>query len=401
VVNQDPKILESSLTDAARRAARTPPLAQFAPPEADAARNSPNNKITGIDNAAASAPDAPCSTDAARSYRFDERLHDELAALDLAGKSLLLAVSGGADSVALLRGCAALRERLSLKLTAAHLNHGLRGAQADDDARWVAELCRRFDIPCVVERADIPTRAAAQRLGVEEAARDARYEFLARTANEHNCTHVATAHTADDQAETVLHHVLRGTGLAGLRGISRSRPLSDGVALVRPMLALDRAAVEEYLSELGQDYRVDETNADASLTRGRIRHELLPRIEREYNPQVREALHRLAQQAGDVQQTLALLAERLMAAACEHRDADSCRLNCDVLREAPRHLLRESLTVLWRQQNWPRQRMGFAEWDRLAELVLRDGGATLPGGIEATRRGRLLVLRRPAAKSGT
>jgi tRNA(Ile)-lysidine synthase len=151
-----------------------------------------------------------------------------------------------------------------------------------------------------------------------------------------------------------------------------------------------------YLAELPQDFRDDEMNADESLTRGRIRHALLPLLEREYNPQVRAALERLGQQACDVQETIEVLASRVVEQACEQRDATSCRLNCDVLADAPRHLLRECLALVWKQMDWPRQRMGFAEWERLAALVCADGAATLPGHIEARRRGRLLVLQRAA-----
>jgi len=323
-----------------------------------------------------------------------DRLRDELTRFGLAGRGVgvLLAVSGGADSVALVRAVVSLRESLGVRPVAAHLNHNLRGERSALDAQWVDDLCRRFDVPLVLGSEDVALVAAAKGLGVEEAAREVRYHFLEETAIREGCAHIATAHTADDQAETVLHHVLRGTGLAGLRGISRVRDLGRGVTLLRPMLNVSRGEIETYLAELQQDYRDDEMNTDESLTRSRIRHSLLPLLEREYNPQVREALTRLGQQACDVQETLEILAERLVEKACEQRDAGSCRLNCETLADAPRHLLRECLSLVWKQMDWPRQRMGFAEWDRLAEMVREGGAATFPGNIAARRRGRLLVL---------
>lgn len=327
---------------------------------------------------------------------FVDHLRDELRSLSLRDTRLMVAVSGGADSVALLRGVVALQSELNIAPVAAHLNHNLRGEQSNEDARWVAMLCSRLDVPLIAGSKQVAELAAAESLGLEEAARQVRYEFLERVATENRCPYIATAHTADDQAETVLHHVLRGTGLSGLRGISRSRPIGGGVTLVRPMLGISRAEIEAYLHEEPQEFRVDEMNTDESLTRSRIRHALLPLLERDYNPQVREALLRLGRQACDAQETLEILAARLVETACEQRDATTCRLNCDGLANAPRHLLREAFAFVWKQMNWPRQRMGFSEWDKLAAMVRDGGAATFPGNIEARRRGTLLVLMQSA-----
>src|SRR5580658_8990241 len=148
-----------------------------------------------------------------------------LETLGLAGHRVVVGVSGGADSVALLRGVHQLARTSQIELSAAHLNHGLRPGRAEEDAEWTRDLCHRLGVPFVVERSEVAGRARTEQWNIEEAARIVRYEFFERTARSVSATHVAVAHNADDQVETVLHHLFRGTGLAGLRGMRRSRPL--------------------------------------------------------------------------------------------------------------------------------------------------------------------------------
>jgi tRNA(Ile)-lysidine synthase len=333
-------------------------------------------------------------------------MHEFLAALregcrscGLDGKNVLIAVSGGADSVALLRGLCELQAELRLRLHAAHLNHQLRGDAADADARWIADLCGRLDVPATIGTADVQALADESGNGVEEAARRARYAFLEETAAAIGCTHLAVAHTADDQAETILHHILRGTGLAGLRGMPAARPLKSGLLLVRPLLAVDRPAVLRFLADLWQDYRHDPSNADPAFTRNRIRERLLPLLEAEFNPQIREALRKLGRQAAGWQEQVECEARILLQKGLTDATRDLCRIDCEFLQDQPRHVVRECFALLWRRQDWPRREMGFAEWERLAELAANGGTATLPGAVRATRRGNLLVLERTNASA--
>jgi len=325
---------------------------------------------------------------------FVESLAATLEPLGLTGARVVVGVSGGADSVALLRGLHALAPTAKLELHAAHLNHGLRPGRAEEDAEWTRELCGRLEIPIVVEQADVPARARDEHWNIEEAARIVRYEFLTRTARTLGATHVAVAHHADDRVETVLHHILRGTGLAGLRGMRTSRPLADGITLVRPLLSVRRTAIEAWLAEIGQDYRTDATNADEARTRNRIRHTVLPTLEQEYGPQVGDSLLRLAEQADELQSAIETEANRLLTASLSDASPEICRLDCRPLADQPRHLVREVFVTLWRRQSWPRQRMGFDDWDRLYQLINDGGKLSLPGKIEAVRRGTLLVLSR-------
>lgn len=315
--------------------------------------------------------------------------------LGLPGTRVVVGVSGGADSVALLCGLRALSPPSSIELHAAHLNHGLRPGSAEEDAEWTRALCRRLDVPIVVDQIDVRHRALAEGWNIEEAARICRYEFFERTARAVGSTRVAVAHTADDRVETVLHHLFRGTGLAGLRGIKVFRALADGITLVRPLLGIRRKAIENWLAEIGQDYRTDATNADESRTRNRIRHTVLPWLEKEFGPQVRESLLRLSEQADELQSTFEAAADLLLESILADDSPDICRLDVAGLNGQPRHLIRETFVALWKRKRWQRQRMGFEDWDRLYRLV-KDGGGrlVLPGSIEASRRGTLIVLRK-------
>jgi tRNA(Ile)-lysidine synthase len=345
--------------------------------------------------------DSPLHSDATppnESSRFLAQLILEADRLGLGGTAILVGVSGGADSVSLLRGLHALAGQAKLRIVAAHLNHAMRPGAADEDAAWIVELCGRLAIPIVVETVDVPAYAVEHRLNIEEAARTARYEFFARAARARECTHVAVAHTADDQVETVLHHLFRGTGLAGLRGMQAARPLAEGLALIRPLLRIRRAEIEAWLGEIGQDFRTDATNADQSRTRNRIRHSVLPVLDREFGTQVRDSILRMADQAGELQSTIEELAERLFNRGVEDETPELVRLNAEILEGQPRHLVREVFVGLWKRKGWPRKAVGFDDWDRLARLVSEPGSATLPGNIAVTRRGKLLVIRAGAAQ---
>lgn len=328
---------------------------------------------------------------------FLTELESACCRLDLPGRRLLVGVSGGADSVALLRGLVAIGEKLQLTLSVGHLDHALRST-SPADAEWVVGLCERLDVPCTVGRIDVGVQAGASGTGIEEAARDARYAFLQETALARGCSAIAVAHTADDQAETILHHVLRGTGLAGLRGIPERRALADELWLVRPMLNVTRQDVVEFLGSVGQDFRADETNADESLTRNRLRRSLLPQLESEYNPALRAALCRLGRQASETHAALEALAAGVLDRVIEKATATECRLRWRRLARQPRHLVREALVELWRRQGWPRQAMTYDHWERLAEIAISGGQADFPGGLAARRDARRLIVTHAAAQ---
>lgn len=313
--------------------------------------------------------------------------------------SILVAVSGGADSVALLRGLLLLREPLGLTLHVGHLNHLLRGEASISDADWVREISRQFGLTCHVGSRSVMEMPEISRHGLEGTARLARRQFLQHIARQNACSRIALAHTADDQVETILHHILRGTGLGGLAGMQacdsgQSRD-PETIPFARPMLSINRQQVERFLEELHQDFRTDATNQDTQLTRNRIRHELLPLLERDFNPQVRQALLRLGRQARDIHTDACDAAERLLNAVLLESSPQVCRLLCEPFEHESANCIRECLVRLWRRQDWPRQHMGFRDWNRLVELLRQTAGTiNLPGKIHARRKAGLLLLTR-------
>ncbi|MBR6108012.1 MAG: tRNA lysidine(34) synthetase TilS [Oscillospiraceae bacterium] len=221
------------------------------------------------------------------------------------------AFSGGADSTALLCCLYDLRSSLGITLRAVHVHHGIRGAEADRDAAFCAALCERLGIPLQTVYVDVPRYAAEHRLSYETAARMLRYEALRQAAPEGT---IATAHHADDNAETVLFHLLRGSGTRGLCGIPPRSP--DG-RIIRPLLDAEKADILRYLQEIGQDFVEDGTNADDSASRNRIRHRLLPLLKTE-NP---AALRHISRCAALLSADDALLSLQADAAYDACRDA--------------------------------------------------------------------------------
>lgn len=255
---------------------------------------------------------------------------------------LLIGVSGGPDSLALLHAL----HTLGWRVIAAHLDHALRSDSAQDAAA-VAEYAAQNDIPCVVERLAVQPYARQNHLSIEEAARIIRYRFLFRTAEQHHAAAVLVAHTASDQVETVLMHLLRGSGLAGLGGMtvySLPNLWSRTIPLVRPLLNLWRADILEYCALHHLPYRLDPSNSQTDYFRNRLRHEVIPYL-RSVNPQIEQALWRTAHiVAADYQLLNQLLEERWqqLVLAC---DAHSLSIDRNVLNRQPLALQR----MFWRK----------------------------------------------------
>ncbi len=225
------------------------------------------------------------------------------------GESVGVAVSGGADSVALLRLLDALKSELGIRLLVLHFNHQLRGAESDADEQFVAALAAERGLEFLAAREDVAAQARRHGWNLEDAARRLRYQFFSGVVDSGRATCIAVAHSADDQAETLLAHLVRGTGPAGLGGIY---PIAGPVA--RPLLDIRRQDLRAYLASLGQDWREDPTNRDTTRLRARIRHTLLPQLERDFQPAVVANLNRLAALAREDEAFwTALVAERSRA----------------------------------------------------------------------------------------
>ncbi len=207
------------------------------------------------------------------------------------GDRVGVAVSGGADSVALLRVMLELRHELGVVLSIVHFNHQLRGAESDADEQWVAQLAQRHGLEFHVGSGDVATCSRTQHLSTEAAARRLRYRYFRQLFEENKLNRIATGHTLDDQAETVLLRVVRGAGTRGLAGIYPQLLVHGSrCSVIRPLLKTRRKLLEAYLREIGQDWREDSSNRDLRHARNRVRHGIVPRLERTLNPAVRETL---------------------------------------------------------------------------------------------------------------
>jgi tRNA(Ile)-lysidine synthase len=286
-----------------------------------------------------------------------------------AGLRVGVAVSGGGDSVALLKLIAESRAKLGIVVSAVHFNHKLRGKASDADERFVAVLAEKLGVTLHIGRADVARKAKSEKANLEDAARRARYGFFERLAEQDVVDVVATAHTMDDQAETVLAHILRGTGIAGMAGI---HPVAGIV--VRPVLGIRREQLRKYLRSMHQRWREDPTNRDTARTRARMRKKLLPMLEKEFNPAVVQHLAALAQRA------------REQASFVEHL-ADQVFRNKVTLNNG---IARIGLTELLHPLSIQRAESSFALRARLIQeitrRVRRRSGQILAGHIEAIVR---------------
>ena len=329
------------------------------------------------------------------------------------GERAVVAVSGGADSAALLLALDELRRagRLTSELTVAHLDHGLRGERGAEDARWVAAWARSLGYEALTGRAEVGGRAAGDNL--EQAARRARYEFLAGAARACGARAVLAAHTLDDQAETVLLRLLRGSGAAGLAAISPERPLdaAGDVALRRPLVGwARRAETEGYCRARGVEFRADEMNEDEGFARVRLRRRVMPLLET-FNPRAVEALARAADLLREDAAVLEALASELLAeagegsaagsGAAEEAGAAAGPLRVDVLARARPALRRRALRLWLARGRGDLRRLGLAHVKAVERLLAGERGgrvAELPGGGRVERR-RGLLLFRPADES--
>ena len=306
-------------------------------------------------------------------------------------RTLLVACSGGPDSLALLDVLDILRAAGGAELVCAHYEHGMRGADSLEDAHFVEAFCAARAIPFVCEAGDVPVYARAHRLSLETAARVCRYEFLHRVQTERGCDAVVLAHHADDLAETVLLRILRGTGTQGLAAMREW----NGRHL-RPLLGVTRAEIETYVAERGLMSRHDVTNDVMDARRNRIRHELLPQLAHTYNPAVRDALTRLSVLAAEEDDFLSALARTEF-----ERAAHPEGLSLSVLRTLHPAMQRRVLRLFWAQKTGAVRDFSYLHEERMRALIFAEGAARAEmqsRWYAAVRRG-VLTLMRPARAS--
>ncbi len=307
-------------------------------------------------------------------------------ALPTRGRRLLVGVSGGRDSVLLLH----LLLRAGWRdLVIAHFNHGLRGRESGQDARWVRALGRRLDLPVEVGRADVARLARKQGKSLETAAREARHAFFREVASRHGTRQVVLAHHADDQAETILANLCRGAGLNGLSGMRAVHPLGP-LTLRRPMLGMDRLAIDHWITGLGLRYREDASNASTEHRRNRLRHEVLPLLDAIYARRVAPLIVRAGSQARLAADHLDGLARTALAdPTCV--DADR-RLRLDAVWPTLSPAVQALVLRHWLREIWQLPAIGHSEIERALTLLEANGPAriNLPGNWQLRRKARRL-----------
>ena len=306
------------------------------------------------------------------------------------GERIAVAVSGGADSVALLRLLLQLGDELGVVLSVAHFNHGIRGAEALADQQFVAQLAEHFDLEFFLSAGDAPSHAREHGQSLETAARELRHAWFNELIREGKVEKVATGHTLDDQAETVLMRLIRGSGTHGLSGIA---PLHQDKKLVRPLLTTSRAEIESFLRELNQKWRDDATNKELAHTRNRVRSLLLPLLQKEFNPAITHTLSDLAEvaqaEAAYWQREVAALLPRVLKYGKPSRSgrsttgpaAETWSLDLAVFKSLPLALQRHLLHKVAADMGSTLEFKHVDELERLIAAPKSGRPVALPGGV--------------------
>ncbi len=303
----------------------------------------------------------------------------------------VVAVSGGADSVALFRTLTHIvscsTPPASERLIIGHIDHAVRGETADADRKFVKKLAREFGARFVSMKLDLETLLGEQDRASEQRLRDARYRCLKQIAEDNGARYLFTGHHLNDQAETILFRIFRGTGLAGLKGIPAIRQ-EGWLTIVRPLLRVPKALILEALNALNQPYRTDETNGLNDYSRNFIRNEVLKPAVEYFGLPVEESIARLAEHA---ESALELEAQQVDAYLQDHvpqRWPDELKIQTGPLAAQPNALIRAVLIRLWGEQGWPVSQMTYARWQTLAEMVVTAGqdpnrvwAQNLPGDV--------------------
>lgn len=305
-----------------------------------------------------------------------------------AGDCIVAGVSGGADSVCLLFALMELRSVLGFSLEAVHVEHGIRGGESLEDAAFTERLCKEKEIPYHLYVYDVPQRAEKEKLTVEEAARKCRYEAFEAACEGKENARIAVAHNQDDQAETILWNLARGTGLRGLCGM---RPVNGRI--IRPLLGVSRREIEAYLKEKGQEFCTDSTNLSDAYTRNRVRHQILPAMEAGLNLQARAHIAQAGERLARAQEYLEELAEGKARELAGEQDGETWVSAEGFLEEA--EVMQEYMLRIWLGRHEAGLKdIGAVHLEEIRSLAAGQSGKSLalPGGRTARRTGGYLVL---------
>ena len=312
---------------------------------------------------------------------------------------MVVAVSGGLDSIALLRVLSSLHDEFGQQntgrdsrknLVVAHFNHKTRGKDSDNDEAFVRSVCKDLSIKFVSGSRPVDLVANS-----EESLRSARYRFLEQTAFREQARYIATGHHADDQIETVLFRIIRGTGLSGLAGIPKFRQLNQHLSLVRPLLKIPRAKLVTLLKELGQPFREDPSNETTDYSRNFLRQQVLPLLCQKFEPHLPDSLLRLADQADELNSFLDQACQPLLEQV-RFPATGQVEFNSDVLASQHPTMIKAVLHRIWRQTKWPQQAMSSHWWNQVSDAIVasQEVSLNLPANVRFRIRQNCVTIDR-------
>ncbi|MCF6158180.1 MAG: tRNA lysidine(34) synthetase TilS [wastewater metagenome] len=317
--------------------------------------------------------------------------------------SIVIGVSGGPDSVALLKILHTLNivKDLKLHLIVAHLNHQLRGKDSSDDVRFVENLSRDLSLPFFSKNVNIQVLSDQTKSSIEETARRERYKFFMELSLKHNAISVATGHNADDNVETLLHRIIRGTGLLGLGGIPIKRSLKEDppIQLIRPLLFTWRREIIAYLEREQFHYRIDKSNYETGYFRNRIRIELIPLLENRFNPNIKNTLIQLCQILNANNEYLSSEAEKILTDCTIESTSDSYSIDVNFLRKQPKVLQHVVLQKILNTMNVPLKEITYKHYTRILNEIIKMGKGRyfqFPGRLYSWYEHRILYFRKGA-----
>lgn len=309
------------------------------------------------------------------------------------GDTVLVAVSGGPDSVYLARVLRAVRTTFCLsRLVLCHLDHRLRGSASREDARFVGRLARELGLACIRRSVDV-TAARKKGMSLEETARDVRYRFYRDAARRVRATVLATGHTLDDQAETVLMRIIKGSSLKGILGVPPVRE-ERGLRIIRPLIALDKGTILEALREEGAAYRIDRSNDDSVFFRNVVRNEIIPFLQ-QYNPRLKRALSSLAEHLREDYRFIEQARQRSRTLATRKKAAIEVPLKDMILQ--PKAIQKEIVRDTLERAGGSVKKLTFRHWKDVELLIThktKGAAVDLPGGVRITRTDRALSFAR-------
>ncbi len=311
------------------------------------------------------------------------------------GDRVVIAISGGPDSVSLLLALNSLKKKFNINLSCAHLNHLLRGQESDKDERYVKRLADNFSMPLLVESKDAGKLAKEKKLSLEQAARELRYDFLLRAAKKMGASKIAMGHTKDDQAETLLMRLLRGAGLRGLRAIPPMRKVQDNIFVIRPLIETSRKQITSYLKRKKIRPRLDSTNAKTAFLRNRLRHKLLPAIERYYSPKIKDILARTANVLDADYGYLLQQQQKAFRKIAKIKTGRSISLPIEGLRRLAPSLKRGMVRLAIESIKGDLKGIDYRHWERIEDLI-EEGLASfnLPGGIKVVKKPKTVLFKK-------